>query len=46
MESSIFTAESCAINFALDTILKEKHKKFIIFSDSLFVLLSLDNKKN
>ena len=41
MESSIFTAEACA----LDIILKEKHKKFIIFSDSLSVLLSLNNKK-
>ena len=38
MDSSIFTAE------ALDIISKEKHKKFIIFSDSLSVLLSLNNK--
>ena len=45
MESSIFTAEACAIDLALDTISKEKHKKFIIFSDSLSVRLSLNNKK-
>ena len=45
MESSIFTAEACAIDLALDVISKEKHKKFIIFSDSLSVLLSLNNKK-
>ena len=35
MDSSIFTAEACAIDLALDIISKEKHKKFIIFSDSL-----------
>ena len=45
MESSIFTAEACAIDIALNIILKSKHKKFIIFSDSLSVLLSLRNKK-
>ena len=45
MVSSIFTAEACAIDLALDIISKEKHKKFIIFSDSLSVLLSLNNKK-
>ena len=45
MDSSIFTAEACAIDLALDIISKEKHKKFIIFSDSLSVLLSLNNKK-
>ena len=28
MESSIFTAEACAIDLALDIISKEKHKKF------------------
>ena len=43
MESSIFTAEACAIDLALDMISKEKHKKFIIFLDS--VLSSLNNKK-
>ena len=45
MESFIFTAETHAIVLALDIILKSKHKKFIIFSDSLSVLLSL-RKKN
>ena len=45
MESSIFTAEACAIDLSLNIISKEKHKKFIIFSDSLSVLLSLNNKK-
>ena len=42
MESSIFIAEACAIDLA---VLKSKHKKFIIFSDSLSVLLSLRNKE-
>ena len=45
MESSIFTAEACTIDLALDIISKEKHKKLIIFSDALSVLLSLNNKK-
>ena len=36
MESSILTAEARAIDLALNIILKSKHKKFIIFSDSLF----------
>ena len=45
IESSIFTAEARAIDLALNIILKSKHKKFIIFSDSLSVLLSLRNKK-
>ena len=44
-ESAIFTAEAHAIDLALNTISKNKHKKFIIFSDSLSVLLSLRNKK-
>ena len=44
MESSVFTPEACAIDLALDIISKEKHKKFIIFSDSLSVLSSLNNK--
>ena len=30
MDCSIFTAEACAIDLALDIISKEKHKKFII----------------
>ena len=45
MENSIFTAEACAIDLALDIISKEKHKKFVIFSNSISVLLSLSNKK-
>ena len=44
-ESSIFTAEAHAIDLALNIISKSKHKKFIIFSDSLSVLLSLRNEK-
>ena len=44
-ESSIFTAEARAIDLALNIISKSKHKKFIIFSDSLSVLLSLRHKK-
>ena len=45
MGSSIFTAEVCAIDLALNIISRDKHKKFIIFSDSLSVLTSLENKK-
>ena len=45
IESSIFTAEARAIDLALNIILKSKHKKFMIFSDSLSVFLSLRNKK-
>ena len=44
-ESSIFTAEAHAIDLALNIFSKSKHKKFIIFSDSLSFLLSLRNKK-
>ena len=45
MESSIFPAEVCAIDLALNIISRDKHNKFIIFSDSLSVLTSLENKK-
>ena len=45
MKNSIFTAEICAINLALNIISKNKHNKFIIFSDLLSVLTSLRNKK-
>ena len=45
-ESSIFTAEAHAIDLALNIISKSKYRKFIIFSDSLSVLLSVRNKKN
>ena len=44
-ESSIFTAEARAIDLALNITSKSKPKKFILFSDSLSVLLSLRNKK-
>ena len=37
IKSSIFTAEARAIDIAPDTISKNKHKKFIIFIDSLSV---------
>ena len=45
MESSIFTAEICAIDLALNIISRDKHNKFIIFSDLLSVLTLLENKK-
>ena len=45
MESFIFIAEIHAIDLVLHIISKSKHKKFIIFSDSFSVLLSLSNKK-
>ena len=43
--ASIFTAEVTAINLALDAISESDDDYFIIFSDSLSVLLSLHNKK-
>ena len=45
MKSSIFTAEVCAIDLALNIISRDNHNKFIIFSDSLSVLTSLKNIK-
>ena len=44
-ESSIFTEEAYTKDVAFNIISKNKHKKFIIFSDLLSVLLSLGNKK-
>ena len=44
--ASIFTAEVTAINLALDAIAESDDDYFIIFSDSLSVLLSLHNKKS
>ena len=41
MKSSIFTAEVCAIDLALNIISKSKHNKFIMLS----ILTSLRNKK-
>ena len=43
--ASIFTAEATAIDLALDAITESDDDHFIIFSDSLSVLLSLNNKK-
>ena len=43
--ASIFTAEVTAIDVALDNIAESDDDHFIIFSDSLSVLLSLHNKK-
>ena len=43
--ASIFTAEVTAIDLALDTIAESDDDHFIIFSDSLSVLLSLHDKK-
>ncbi|MCG8430697.1 MAG: endonuclease/exonuclease/phosphatase family protein [Candidatus Omnitrophica bacterium] len=40
-EASIFTAESKAIEMALDRIASSHHSKFVIFSDSLSCLLAL-----
>ena len=43
--ASIFIAEATAIDLALDTITESGDDHFIIFSDSLSVLLSLHNRK-
>ena len=43
--ASIFTAEIKAIDLALDAIAESDDDHFIVFSDSLSVLLSLENKK-
>ena len=43
--ASIFTAEVTAIDLALDAITESDDDHFIIFSDSLSVLLSLHNMK-
>ena len=43
--ASIFTAEVTAIDLALDAITESDDDHFIIFSDSLSVLLSLQNMK-
>ena len=45
MKSSIFTAEVFAIGLALNIISRDKHNKFIRFSNSLSVLTSVKNKK-
>ena len=43
--TSIFTAEVTAIDLALEIIAESDDGHFIIFSDSLLVLLSLHNRK-
>ena len=43
--TSIFTAKVTAIDLALDIIAESDNDHFIIFSDSLAVLLSLYNRK-
>ena len=43
--ASIFTAEATAVALALDSITESDDDHFIIFSDSLSVLLSLHNMK-
>ena len=43
--ASIFTAEIKGIDLALNLIAESENEKFIIFSDSLSVLLSLRNRK-
>ena len=45
MESSIFSAEVCNIDLTLNIISRGKHNTFIILSDSLSVLTSLEYKK-
>ena len=44
-DTSIFSAEACAINMALDLISESRNNKFIIFSDPLLALESLKDKK-
>jgi ribonuclease HI len=44
--ASIFTAEAKAIDLALSYIVQHTHDKFVIFSDSLSVLISIKNKKS
>ena len=46
MESCIFIAKAHTIDLALNIISESKHKNFILFSDSISVLLSWRNKKN
>jgi len=42
-KASIFTAELVAHNLALDIVWHSRHKKFVIFSDSLFCVLAIQN---
>jgi hypothetical protein len=43
--ASMFTAEAKAIDLALSYIEQHIHDKFVIFYDSLSVLISIKNKK-
>ena len=43
--TSIFNAELCAINLALDLASEEKSERFVIMSDSLSVLKAMKNQK-
>ena len=45
IKSSIFTAEVCAIDLALNIISENKHNKFIIFYDSLFLCINITEIK-
>lgn len=42
---SIFTAKACAIELTLNIISSDKLNRFVIFSDSLSVLISVKNKR-
>jgi hypothetical protein len=44
--ASIFTAEAKVIDLALSYIEQHAHDKFVIFSDSLYVLISIKNNKS
>ena len=41
----LYYENQCAIDLALNILSRNKHNKFIIFSDSLSVLTSQKNKK-
>ena len=42
-KASIFTGELVALNLALDIVWHSRHKKFVIFLDSLPCLLAIQN---
>jgi len=42
-KASIFTTELVALNLALDIVWHSRHKKFVIFSNSLSCLLAIQN---
>jgi hypothetical protein len=46
INASNFTAEAKAIDLELSYIAMHTHDKFVIFSDSLSVFLSIKNKKS